>query len=232
MHSPRPLALLTLITACQSPALLRTARTQPQGGHDFSVSFNLTRVSLEELEVDGTELPINDFTLPNAVPDVLYSYGVTDDAELGLRVAVGSGLFELNGKYRLLAALDRTLHIALAPAAGYRALGLVNGPVLTLPLLVTFDFGREASLSGGPLVSYASYAVPEGLDFDDLDLRGETVYAGAGIGVELRPGLGLHVMPSLELQRSVSRRGDVENLPVINMLFLGVTLGWGSENAP
>lgn len=30
-------------------------------------------------------------------------------------------------------------------------------------------------------------------------------------------------------QRSVSRRGDVTELPVIDVLFLGVTLGWGPK---
>jgi hypothetical protein len=62
----------------------------------------------------------------------------------------------------------------------------------------------------------------------DLDLHGTTVYAGAGLGVELRPAFGFHVMPSVELQRSISRRGDVEKLPDIDMLFVGVSLGWGS----
>jgi len=46
---------------------------------------------------------------------------------------------------------------------------------------------------------------------------------------ELRPAWGLHVMPALEVQRSVSRRGAAAELPAIDMLILGVTFGWGSR---
>jgi hypothetical protein len=121
--------------------------------------------------------------------------------------------------------------MAVAPAAGYRVLGLVNGPVLSLPLIVTYDLNHGMSITGGPLVSYASYSVPGTLDFGDLDIGGQTVYAGGGIGLELRPALGIHLMPTVEVQRSVTRRGDIENLPLVDMLFFGVTLGWGSRRA-
>jgi hypothetical protein len=160
---------------------------------------------------------------------VLYNHGITNDLELGGRLSLGSGLFEVNAKYRYLQLAQSTLHFAIAPAVGYRVLGLVNGPVLTLPLLVTYDSSPGMSLSGGPLISYAAYSVPESLHFGDLNLAGNTVYAGGGLGLQLRPALGLHVMPTIEVQRSVSRRGDTEDLPVIDVLFLGVTVGWGPK---
>lgn len=217
-----------LSAACQSPALVRTARTLPAGANDVSIGFQLTRVSLSGEEVEGLPAPARSFNLPNPVPELLYAHGVTNDFELGGRMALGSGLFELNAKYRFVSALDQTLHIALAPAVGYRVLVLVNGPVLTLPAIVTFDLSPRLSLSGGPLVSYASYSVPRSLEADDLDLSGDTVYAGGGIGVEFRPAFGFHVMPAVELQRSISRRGAVGDLPDISMFFVGVTLGFGS----
>lgn len=217
-----------LLLACQSPAFVRTARTLPEGGSDISVSLNLTRVSLREDVVGGASLPLQDYNLPNPIPDVLYDYGLTDDLELGARLSLGSGLIEAHAKLRFIEAAGGTLHLAFAPAAGYRVLALVNGPVLTLPLIVTYDLSPGMSLSGGPVVSYASYSVPDSFDAGDLDLAGDTLYAGGGLGIEFRPAFGLHVMPAVEVQRSVSRRGDVENLPVIDMLFLGVTFGWGS----
>jgi hypothetical protein len=218
-----------LLLACQSPALVRTARTLPEGGSDISLSLNLTRVSLREEVIGGAPIPLSDFNLPNPIPDVSYDYGLTDDLELGARLSLGSGLIEARTKLRFIEAANGTLHVALAPAAGYRVLALVNGPVLTLPLIVTYDLSPGMSLSGGPVMSYASYSVPESFDTGDLDLAGDTLYAGGGLGIEFRPALGLHVMPAVEVQRSVSRRGDVENLPVIDMLFFGVTLGWGSR---
>ena len=39
------LALSLLSLACQSPALLRTARTLPPGSSDWSLSFNVTHLS-------------------------------------------------------------------------------------------------------------------------------------------------------------------------------------------
>jgi len=131
---------------------------------------------------------------------------------------------------RVIEAANSTVHVALAPALGYRVLGLVNGPVMTLPLIVTYDLNPGMSISGGPVVSYASYRVPESLDFgQDVDISGDTLYAGGGLGIEFRPAWGIHLMPAVEVQRSVSRRGSIENLPVIDMLFFGVTLGWGSR---
>ena len=85
------------------------------------------------------------------------------------------------------------------------------------------------SISGGPVASYASYSTPDSLDVGDLDLSGDTLYAGGGLGIEFRSSLGIHVMPAVEAQRSVSRRGDVDDLPIIDMLFFGVTIGWGSR---
>jgi hypothetical protein len=226
-------ALAALLLACQSPALVRTARTLPEGGSDLSFALNVTRVEFPDVIVDGRRVPLPDYTLPNPLGDVLYAYGLRDDVELGARLSLGAGLIEAQTKLRFVEAAHGTLHLALAPAAGYRVLALVNGPVLTLPLLVTYDLSPEVSLSGGALLSYASYSMPETFRFaEDLDLSGQTVYAGGGLGVELRPGWGLHVMPALEVQRSVSRRGDAAELPAIDIVILGVTFGWGSRRQP
>lgn len=216
---------------CQSPALVRTARTLPEGGSDLSFSLNVTRVAFPDVVVDeGTRIPLEDFTLPNPIPDILFDHGVSDDVELGARLSLGSGLVEVHSKLRFIEAARGTLHVALAPAAGYRVLALVNGPVLTLPLVITYDVGPDLSLSGGALLSYASYSVPDTFRFnDDLDLSGQTLYAGGGVGVELRPAWGLHLMPAIEVQRSVSRRGDAADLPAIDMVIFGVTFGWGSR---
>jgi hypothetical protein len=222
---------LSLWLGCQSPALVRSARTLPEGGHDVSFSVNVSRVSIGPVEVNGQRVPLQDFNLPNPVPDVLYDYGITDDVQFGGRLSLGSGLIEAHAMLRFVEAATGTLHMALAPAAGYRVLGLVNGPVLSLPFIVTYDLNHGMSITGGPLVSYASYSVPGSIDFGDLDIRGQTVYAGGGIGLELRPALGIHLMPTVEVQRSVMRRGDIENLPVVDMLFFGLTLGWGSRRA-
>jgi hypothetical protein len=217
---------------CQAPAVVRTARTLPEGASDISASLNLTRLSLRSARVEGVDIPLRNFNLPNPVPDLLFNHGVTNDFELGGRLSLGSGLLEVNAKYRFFQAPDGRVHLALAPALGYRVLGLVNGPVLTLPLLATWELSHELALSGGPLVSYASYSVPAGLSPEDADIGGNTLYVGGALGLEIRPGLGLHVLPSLEVQRSVSRGGDLAETPAIDLIFLGITLGWATHLPP
>jgi hypothetical protein len=219
-------------SACQAPAVVRTARTLPEGAVDLSVALYHTRLSFDAPSSGGVEVPLSSFDLPNPVPDVLYGYGISDEVELGGRLSLGSGLLEGSLKYRYFESEAGTLHLAIAPALGYRALGLVNGPVLTLPALATWDMTPQLALSGGPLVSYASYSVPDGLEPDDADLGGQTLYAGAALGLEWRPGLGFHVMPSLELWRSLRRGGQLADTPAIHMTFLCLTLGWSSSTRP
>jgi hypothetical protein len=215
--------------ACQTPAILRTARTLPKGAVDISASVNITNLSTDELVVDGEIVRAHyDFTYPNFVPELLLNYGVSDDFEIGGKVSLGSGSLEANVKYRFVHAADGALHVAAAPSAAYRTLGLVSGPVFTLPLLLTYDVSEGVSLSGGPLISYAAYDVPDSLETDDADIGGDTLYAGGAVGVELRLGRRFHIMPSVELQRSVSRSGEIDDLPDIDLLFLSVTAGFAS----
>jgi hypothetical protein len=219
------LALAAALSSCQSPVILSTARTLPRGAADVSLSLNTTRVSTSAIEIDGRRVRAPAFTYPSVVPEVAIAFGVADDFELRGRLASAAGLVEAGAKYRFIHA--PVFHAALAPALGYRTLGIVHGPVVSLPLIVTYDLEPWLSLSGGPLLAAASYDVADDLDGDDdADLGGDTLYVGGALGLELRAGL-FHVMPSIELQRSVSRRGDVADLPAIDMLFLSLTLGIG-----
>jgi hypothetical protein len=212
---------------CQSPTIVRTAHTLPAGGGDISVSVNLTRISTGDIEVDGTRLPGASYTYPTALPELLLAYGLLEDVELDARLALGTGLVEAGVKYRFL-HISR-FHAAVAPSVGYRALVFVNGPTVTLPLLLSYDLSPNLSLSGGPLLAFASYDVLDDFESsDDADIGGDTVYAGGALGVELRAGK-FHVMPSVELQRSISRTGAAAELPAIDLLFLSLTAGFGGR---
>lgn len=223
----RLLVASSLIGACQSPAITTTARTLPRGGADVSLSMNVTRISSPALEVEGVRVPTAGYTYPSFVPELMIAVGAADDLELRGRLAAASGLLEGGIKYRFLHT--ERLHVALAPALGYRTLGIVHGPVATLPLLVTYDLEPWLSLSGGPLVQAASYRVPDDLDGDDdADLGGDTLFAGGALGLELRAG-PLHLLPSVELQRSIARSGDAARLPAIDAVFVSVSGGLGSR---
>src|SRR5215831_9324237 len=109
--------------ACQSPAILRTARTLPAGANDFSLSFNLAHISARPAGVPAVaRVAVGQFNYPDLVPELLYSHGITNDVELGGRVGLGSGSFELNSKLRFLRVAADRFHAALAPALGYHFL--------------------------------------------------------------------------------------------------------------
>lgn len=216
---------------CQSPALSRSARSLPAGTSDWSLSFNLTHISTNLPGVpSGVErIASHAFDYPNPIPELSYRHGINDRFELGARISPGSGLLELQTKFQYLELGDR-FFAALGPSFGYRTLGLVNGPVITLPALFSYELSPRWSLNGGLLASYAGYTIPRGLGLDQADLSGNTLYLGAGLGIELRAGR-FHVMPSLEVQRSVSRTGVPPQTPDIGLLFLSLTFGIGPGHA-
>lgn len=218
---------LLCITACQNPALSRSARSLPAGTSDWSLAFNLTHISTNVPGVPSSveRIASHAFDYPNPIPEITYRHGINDRFELGGRISPGSGLLELQTKFQYLNLGDR-FFAALGPSFGYRALGIVNGPVLTLPALFTYELSPHWGLTGGVLASYAAYTIPRGLGLDEADLSGNTLYLGAGLGVELRAGR-FHIMPALEVQRSVSRTGVPPQTPDIGLLFLSLTLGIG-----
>lgn len=224
---------LLCATGCQNPALSRSARSLPAGTSDWSLSFNLTHISTNLPGVPSSVQRIapHSFDYPNPIPEISYRHGLNDRFELGGRISPGSGLLELQTKFQYL-ELDHRFFAALGPSFGYRALGIVNGPVLTLPALFSYELNPRWGLTGGILASYAGYTIPRGLGLDEADLSGNTLYLGAGLGVELRAGR-FHVMPALEVQRSVSRTGVPPQTPDIGLLFLSLTFGIGpATSAP
>ena len=160
-------ALLAL-AACQSPALLRTARTLPAGGNDLSLSFNLSHVSAKVAGVpDDIESGVpSSFNYPNLIADILYSHGVSNDFELGRARSLGSGLFELNTKLRYLETPQGRVHAALAPVIGYRVLGIVleylAPPETIAPSRVALD-GSKTNVSRDDIQRSARSFAPSAL---------------------------------------------------------------------
>jgi hypothetical protein len=221
------LALLCILS-CQSPGLSRSARSLPAGASDWSLSFTFTHLSANARGVPSAveRVASQAFNYPNPLPEVSYRHGVNDRFELGGRISPGSGLLELQTKFQYLALDRERFAAALGPSFGYRTLGIVNGPVLTVPALFSYELSPAWGVSWGVLASYAAYQVPRSLGLDQADLGGNTLYVGAGAGVELRAGR-FHLMPALEVQRSVSRTGVPPETPEIGMLFLSLTFGVG-----
>jgi hypothetical protein len=225
----RALALLSaaalLGTGCLTSGMYRTAHVLPEGEGDLSFNVNVVRATVDEPAASGAGSAT--FTYPNLVPEISYHYGAGPDVEVGGRVALGVGMFEVDAKYRFFRGDG--IHLAIQPAAGYRSMLWIEGFHGTLPLILTRDLSPGTSLNLCAFGTYTHFTATEDFGEDDLDFRGDTMNVGGALGFEFRTPSGFHFMPALEVQRSVYRSGDVVDAPDITALILGVTMGWGAN---
>jgi hypothetical protein len=223
----RALALLSaaalLGTGCLTSGMYRTAHVLPEGEGDFSLNVNVVRATVDEPDGGGSAT----VTYPNLVPELSYHYGVSPNAEVGGRIALGVGMFEVDAKYRFFRGA--ATHLAVQPAAGYRSIGFVEGFHGTLPVILTRDLKPGVALNLSAFGTYTSFSATEDFDEDDLDLAGDMLNVGGAVGVEFRTPAGFHFMPAVELQRSVYRSGDFADAPELTAVILGVTVGWGAD---
>ena len=122
------LLVLSSFFACSSSAVYRTARIIKPNTGDFSLTFNTTHF----VDKGGKSI-----TLPNILPDFSYHYAFTKDIEGGFRVSLLSGLVEADAKYRFFNSDG--WHVALDPALGYVAWGIISQAQFSLPLIFTYD---------------------------------------------------------------------------------------------
>ena len=230
-------AILALGTpACLNVGVYRTARTLPEGEGDFSMTWSYVRAKIGKrevtTEVNGQEIVVDEqpaaiFTYPNLVPELAYHHGVTDDLELGGRLALAAGLAELDAKYRFIGSQESEFHLAVQPAGGYRALGFIEGFSASLPLIATYDLSDGISINAAGFGMFTSFDTSIEDAEDNVDFSGKSIIAGGSGGIQFRTSGGFHLMPSVEYQHSLSRSGDAQSLPNINSLLVGLTLGWG-----
>jgi hypothetical protein len=238
---------LAVVPACMTTGMYRTAHVLPKGEGDFSMSFSLVRVTMENPLKDlgsggtGGTMPgsggstssssLNSdtltFTYPNLIPELSYHYGAATDVEVGGRIALGAGMIELDAKYRFLGDDGSRLHMALAPSAGYRTLGIAEGEHASVPLILTYDLNDDVSFNTAGFGSFSHFASTNRTGSDNANFSGNTVVAGGAVGIDIRSMTGFHFMPAVEVQRSLSHRGDLEELPKYTIVLFGVTMGWG-----
>jgi len=156
------LFLLVVAPGCFATGVYRTARTVPKGEGDFTMGFNVVRLTMENpLRDTAAGQPTGGdtltFTYPNLIPELAYHYGVVDNVEIGGRLVLSAGLIEMDAKYRFLGDDSSTTHVALAPSIGYHALGLAEGVQATLPLIFTHDLTDSISLNLGAFGSFSHY---------------------------------------------------------------------------
>ncbi len=231
------IALTCAASGCLAPAMYRTAHVLPKGETDFGMAFTIARVATGDYTTDrGTVLlPATGNTYVALLPEVSLHHGLGVGAEVGGRIAGGATIGELDLKYRLVGDDVSRLHVALQPAAGYRARAEnpfnavpdpdIGGYHVTLPVIVTYDVSPTLALSGAAFGLFTSYR-----DFDDRepDLVGRIIYSGGSLSLRVQAGRTFYLIPSVELQRSIWRQDRASSEPTITMFAAGLGFGWGA----
>jgi hypothetical protein len=193
---------LALTTGCLMAGNYHSARTLEKGTGAIGMTFSITRYT--DVDVDETtgERSESSIVLPSWLPEFTYHLGVTDDLELGGRVAAGSLGLEGDLKYRLLHT--DSLHLAIGPSLGYQGAILYDATYLKLPLIATMDLADNFSVTVGAFAGTA--------DFNDANsefdvFNGTLASTGAFVGIELRTET-LLVRPGFEWTEYVADFDD------------------------
>jgi len=219
-----------MLSGCPSVGIYRTARTLDPGVGDFGLAVNATRIqsaSAAYTDESGNkhEEDVSSIVWPNLIPEANFHIGVVDDLEVGGRVALSSGLIELDAKYRFLQAADNKLHMATQPAVGYRSLFALEGVSFTLPLVLTYDVTSFLAVTAFGYGSYLDISPVD--DSLDIDLATNSMAVGGGIGLEFR-GDTFYVMPVIDVSRTMMDMSSDGNKAETDFTFMtfGVAFGW------
>jgi hypothetical protein len=193
------LVVAAALSGCFTAGVYRTARTLEEGEGDLGFNFAVTRIS-QTTTSDGTEGDEQSVTLPTIVPEINYHLGITDDFEFGGRVAPSSLFVELDGKYRVVGAKDERLHVAVAGHVGYQSAFFIDGLMLLLPVIVTYDVSDHIAVNVAAFGRMGFFS--ETLDDNEIDVgfTGTATAFGGHIGLELR-GETFYIMPAFEVSR-------------------------------
>jgi len=218
--------LLSIAAASASGCLMagnyHSAKTLEKGTSEFGLTFSTSRYESRDPETGKVTAAV----LPNLIPELTYHIGVTDDVEVGGRVAIASLGIEGDVKVRIVRA-DQ-LHLAIAPAVAYQALVLYEGGTLRLPGILTYELADNLDLNlaaFGSTSRYRRVSNSSGSDFDYYD--GALVATGAAIGFDLHTET-FSIRPALEFTRYVANFDQPEGTEFhqFNAVNLLVHLGF------
>ena len=228
---------LTLLPGCPPSGLTRSARTLEPGEHELSAAVSWSRWQHGAVDwYDGTSVAAHrnaaTYQLGNPVPEVGYRYGWRDGLDTGVRVGLGSGLGELDVRWR--AWQGGALALALNPAYGKAWVAAWKGSRFTVPVLVTWApasawaltlalRGVHQTVEAGALDPFVKGEVQPAQRWS----RGESGWSmGAGLGVEYRTE-DWFVMPTVDVAAAAGAIGDQGKTSAYDLLQVTATLAGG-----
>lgn len=214
-----------VLSGCLMAGNYHTAKTLEKGTSAFGMTFSATKYSFKynDTQTDPntgqtTTTPKSvDFAIPNLLPELTYHIGVSDNAEAGGRISLGSLGGEFDIKYRLIHS--GKVHVAVAPAIGYQAAFLIEGGGLRLPAILTYELADNFDFTIAAFASETHWKpVSDSEDFKSW--TGNLTQTGIAMGFDLH-GETLSIRPGFEWSRvvySANGRSDFEPFNTFNVL--------------
>ena len=201
-----------------------SARPLGKGVGQFGLTFSTTRYEHVTTDSDTGQTSREAIVLPNFIPEITYHLGVSDDVDVGGRVALGSLGVEADVKYRFLR--NDKLHLAVAPALGYLAFVVVQGVSVRLPGILTYELADNLDFNLAGFVSTTKFSTAT--DDDDFNLfSGTLLSTGAAVGFDLH-GETFTIRPSVEFTRYLYNfsAGDSSTSDGFNTVNIMVHIAW------
>ncbi|WP_428268629.1 hypothetical protein [Haliangium sp.] len=214
--------MVALGLGCMPVGNYHSARTLNRGESSLGFTFSSTTYTDPD---DGDSV-----TIPGIIPEITYHVGVTDNLEVGGRVAPGFLYGEVDAKYRFLRG--EGLHLAVAPAVGQMAF-LVTVTTVRLPLLLTYELSPNFAFNAGVNATFwnvsnvdpdADEDSPFGVGDDHLTTT------GVSLGVEIS-GRTAYFRPSIEFTRGVFGADDQREAFQLGAAVLHFGIIFGREMA-
>jgi hypothetical protein len=221
-------AILAAGTGCLMAGNYQSARTLPKGQSSFGLNVSVTDVTAKW--IDTTQNPPQpgsvNFKWPDFVPEFAYHLGMTDNLEVGGRIAPAA--FGVTGDVKWRFLHSGNLHLAIDPEIGYQDLiwQYGEGRLIGIATLdVADNFSLNAAVIGGVLHS-SSGSKSLSSAFTGSDTIGQT---GVQLGVELR-GSTFEIRPAFEWDHYEVDLGDHTNQPSyltsLNTFNVIIAMNW------
>jgi hypothetical protein len=206
-----------LFAGCLPVSNYHSAKTLAEGESDFGLTFSSTTYS-DPYDDPNDSSDGGSITLPGLVPELTYHIGVTDDLEVGGRIAPGFLYGEVDAKYRFFHA--PRVHMAVAPALGQLAfIGTLT--TLRLPLLLTYELSPRFAVTGGINGSVWKVSSLPDNDSGGPFAVGDDLFTttGGSVGIEIS-GETAYFRPSFEFSTMVTDPGgDADRLKIAALVL-------------
>jgi hypothetical protein len=205
-------------SGCLMAGNYHTAKTLEKGTSQFGMTFSATQYTFHDTDSSGATTNVS-VAIPNLLPELTYHIGVADNVEAGGRVALGSLGGEFDVKWRFVH--DGKLHLAVAPAIGYQAFVIIEGGILRLPAILTYELADNFDFTAAAFGSVTHYkTIDSGNDFDAWS--GTLTGTGGAIGFDLH-GEVMSIRPAVEFTRFVWSSNGTDPFNVVNYM---VHIAW------